>query len=64
MPRPTVAPKASRIEERAVATSAPRIAGVQFKYLNGTPAGPVLGSICTAILPEPKEGQHGQYDDD
>src|SRR5215207_7283012 len=62
MPSPIVAPKASRIDERAVATSAPRITGVQCRYLGRTPMG-VAGSIGFTMSPQPEEGQDRQdYD--
>src|SRR3981081_4096581 len=62
MPNPIVAPNANRIDESAVATSAPRITGVQCRYLGGTPMG-VAGSIGFTMSPQPEERQYRQDDD-
>src|SRR4051794_32954518 len=62
MPNPIVAPKANRIDESAVATSAPRITGVQCRYLGETPMG-VAGSSGFTMSAQPEERQYGQDDD-
>jgi len=64
IPNPMVAPKANRIDESAVATSAPRIAGVQIKYLGGTPMGAAPDSIGFTMSAQPEEREYGQDDDD
>ena len=60
IPNPMVAPKANRIDESAVATSAPSIAGVQLKYLGGTPMGAAPGSIGFTMSAQPEERQYSQ----
>jgi len=64
IPRPTVAPNATKIDESAVAASAPRIAGVQVMYRAAVPAGAAEDSISVIISPKSKERQHSQDDDD
>ena len=60
IPSPTDAPKANRIDESAVATSAPSITGVQFKYLGGTPTGAAPDSIGFTMSAQAEEGQYSQ----
>src|SRR5258708_35976804 len=62
-PRPMVAPNDSKIDERAVAISAPRIIGVQFAYRKGSSAG-TPGSTETGISAQPEERQDRHDDDD
>jgi hypothetical protein len=54
-PSPIVTPKASRIDESAVAMRAPRITGVQLKYLEGTSMEAAAGSIDLIISAQPEE---------
>jgi hypothetical protein len=59
-----VAPNASKIDERAVAISAPRIIGVQFAKREGASNAGKPGSTETVISAQPEERQDRHDDND
>ena len=63
-PSPTVVPKTSKMDDSAVATSAPKVMGVHVAYREEASSEGTLGSIAIVISAQPKEGQDRQDNHD